>query len=158
MMKKFMSLVLALCLLCLSASVLAEAAAIPQTYDELPPAVVAEDVSEFFGTWVAQYAAYDGEVLSLEEAASSFGGRIPLFVIDAETVSATVGEGEEAATESYPYAFDTEYGQITVVNPETDEIGVVVDLLEDGSIEVMYILDDSSLSLFMTRVAAGTAG
>ena len=91
-MKKFMSLVLALCLICLSASVLAEAAAIPQTYDELPPAVVAEDVSEFFGTWVAQYAAYDGEVLSLEEAASSFGGRIPLFVIDAETVSATVTE------------------------------------------------------------------
>ena len=45
-----------------------------------------------------------------------------------------------------------------MVNPETGEIGVVIDLLEDGSIEVMYILDDSSLSLFMTRVAAGTVG
>ena len=37
MMKKYVSLVLALCLVCLSVSVLAEAAAIPQTYDELPP-------------------------------------------------------------------------------------------------------------------------
>ena len=103
MMKKFVSLVLALCLICLSVSVLAEAAAIPQTYDELPPAVVAEDVAEFFGTWQAQYAAYNGEILSLEEAAPNFGGTIPLFVIDEETVSASVGEGEEAATESSFY-------------------------------------------------------
>ena len=158
MMKKYVSLVLALCLVCLSVSVLAEAAAIPQTYDELPPSVVAENVAEFYGTWQAQYAAYNGEVLSLEEAAPNFGGTIPFFVIDEETVSASVGEGEEAATESYAYDFDAEYGQITVVNPETGEIGAVIDLLEDGSIEVMYILDESSLSLFMTRVAAGTAG
>jgi hypothetical protein len=158
MMKKIVSLVLALCLICLSSAVLAESAAIPQTYDEIPAAVVVEDISEFYGTWQAQYAAYDGEVLSLEEAAPNFGGAIPLFVIDAETVSATIGEGEEAATESYAYDFVAEYGQITVVNPETGEIGAVIDLLEDGSIEVMYILDESSLSLFMTRVAAGTAG
>ena len=72
--------------------------------------------------------------------------------------SASSGEGEEAATESYAYDVDAEDGQITVVNPETGEIGVVIDLLEDGSVEVMYILDESSLSLFMTRVAAGTAG
>ena len=135
MMKKFVSLVLALCLVCLSVSVLAEAAAIPQTYDELPPSVVAENVAEFYGTWQAQYAAYNGEVLSLEEAAPNFGGTIPFFVIDEETVTASVGEGEEAG-----------------------EIGAVIDLLEDGSIEVMYILDESSLSLFMTRVAAGTVG
>ena len=157
-MKKFAFWILALCLICLSVSVLAEAAAIPQTYDELPPSVVAENAAEFYGTWQAQYAAYDGEVLSLEEAAPNFGGTIPFFVIDEETVSASVGEGEEATTESYAYDFDEEYGQITVVNPETGEIGAVIDLLEDGSIEVMYILDESSLSLFMTRVAAGTAG
>ena len=156
MMKKYVSLVLALCLVCLSVSVLAEAAAIPQTYDELPPSVVAENVAEFYGTWQAQYAAYNGEVLSLEEAAPNFGGTIPFFVIDEETVSASVGEGEEAATESYAYDFDAEYGQITVVNPETGEIGAVIDLLEDGSIEVMYILDESSLSLFMTLVPEKT--
>ena len=158
MMKKIASLVLALCLICLSVSVLAEAAAIPQTYNELPAAVVVEDVSEFYGTWQARYAASDGNILSLEDAASGFGGNLPVIVIDAETISSSVGEGEDATAESHEYDYDEEFSQITVVDPETGEVGLVVDLLEDGSIEVMFIQGETAFSLFMVKVAAGTEG
>ena len=154
-MKKIVSLFLALCLLCLSAAVLAEEeAAAPQTYDDLPAAVVVEDVAEFYGTWQAQYAAYNGDLVSLEDAADKFGGSLPVVVIDETNLTVSVGEGEAAQAESHEYAFNEEEGVIVIVDPETEEPALAVYMLEDGSIETIIVLGESAISLFMVKADA----
>ena len=153
-MKKTVSLFLALCLICLSAAVLAEEAAVPQTYDDLPAAVVVEDVAEFYGTWQAQYAACDGNLVSLEDAAANFGGSLPAVVIDETNLAVSVGEGEAAMTEAHEYTFNEEEGVIVMVDPETEEVALAAYMLEDGSVEIVFVLGESTLSLFMVKADA----
>ncbi len=138
-MKKILSLVLALCLVCLSVSALAD---IPESVENLPETAMDVELEDFFGVWQTEYAVYDDEMASLEDAASIFGS-LPVVSIEEERLTVAFGDEEE----SYEYDYDEEYCGISVIDPETEDIGLYIELTETGALKVLFI--EAMLELYM---------
>ena len=141
-MKKILSLVLAFCLACLSVSALAE---IPESVEDLPATSMDVELEDFFGVWQTKYAVYDDEMASLEDAAAIFGS-LPVISIDEEKVTVALGEEEE----SHEYVYDEEYCGISVTDPETEDIGLYIELTETGELKALFI--EAMLELYMAPV------
>ena len=148
-MKKILSLVLALCLICLSVSALAE---IPSSVEDLPAAVTDVEIEDFFGVWQAGYAVYDDEMATLEDVAPMFGGFLPVVAIDEEKITATFGEDGNETVESYEYVYDEEYAEILIFN-ETEDVILDIQIVETGALKVLFI--DAMVELYMLKVEEG---
>jgi Zn/Cd-binding protein ZinT len=142
-MKKILSLVLALCLACLCASALAD---VPASVEDLPETVT-DDVfiEDFFGEWQTEYAVYDDEMASLEDAASIFGS-LPVIRIDEEKITVVLN-GEEQESK---YDYDEEYCVILVFEEGKDAPVLDVKMTDTGVIRVRFI--DVMLELYMAPV------
>ncbi len=139
-MKKILSLVLALCLLCTAAAAVAETETV-----EIPPQVAVEDVSAFYGVWMLCGGVYHDVLLTIDQAVEFFGGQVPFFQIDEENITSIVGE----ETEAHPYIFDAESSAIMVVDPETNVVAVAACMLEDGTLEIDLAMDEEVIRLFL---------
>ena len=141
-MKKILSLVLALCLVCLSVSALAD---VPESIEDLPEVDMDVEIEDFIGEWQTEYAVYDDEMCSLEDAASIFGV-LPVIKIDDEKF--TVVLGEEVSESEYFY--DEEYCELLVFSPEKDEPSVDIQIMDTGVLKVLFV--DVMLELYMSPV------
>lgn len=152
-MKKILSLVLALCLLCLSVSALAE---IPASVEDLPAATMDVAQEDFFGEWSAVYAVYDDDMASLKEVAPILGGSVPVVTIDAEKVTATYGEGDGAKAVAYDYIYNAEYSSIEIYDPETydpeaeyNDPVIYIQMMETEEIQFLFV--ESMVELYMAK-------
>ena len=157
-MKKLLSVLIALCLLCTAATATAETA---PAYDDMPAVVVEDDdttieKSAFDGTWTPDKAFVSGVYINLETLASTYNLTVPTIRIeDGSFCYSDTGEGGETVEKEYACTFQA--GQLQ----GEDEAGLsfCFDLLEDGNITMAIFLpgeDDTPIEvdIFFVRASA----
>ncbi len=140
-MKKILSLVLVLCLLCLSVSALAD---IPESVEDLPEIAKDVELEDFFGVWKAEYAVYDDEMASLDDAASIFGS-LPVISIDGEKFTVTLGD----EANEIPYTYEESDCAISVEDPDGGTYSLYIELTDVGVLKAWYY--DMMLEFYMVR-------
>ena len=151
-MKKIISMLLVLCLLCAGAVALAEA----PSFDDMPAAVIEDDdttieEASFLGSWVVNNAFVSTDYIDLEALASQYGLSLSGITIgDGKVIIESTNEAGEPATEEYSYVFDA--GQIQ--STDTDGVNFAFDLLVDGNIVLSWFLEGMDFSFFLVPAGA----
>lgn len=145
-MKKILAILMALCLLCTAVSALADEAA-DETY-ELPEAIEAEAVDDFFGTWVLSGAIYNGVLLDEEGMAGIFGDQTPFFEVNEDKMIAySTDENGEIQAQEIDYTFadgflsaEDEDGTYNIVMLEDYSLAIS---MNDGALILIMVTDES---------------
>ena len=155
-MKKLLSVLLTLCLLC-TAAALAETVL---TLDDMPAVVLEDDnttveLSAFNGSWIGDKFFVGETHVDAETMAASYGISVPAFRIEDGILYYTDESGEGGAVQN-GYACVFEAGQL---QGEIEGVQFCIDTLEDGNI-VMSVFQKGEneevicVSIFMVRAEA----
>lgn len=156
-MKKLLTVLMTLCLLCTAVSALAED--VP-TWDSMPDVVVEDDTttvekSAFDGTWVLDKAFLGEAYIDVDALKETTGVTVPTFTIEDGTLRFTDDDGNGGTAEKeIACVFDA--GQL---QGEAEGVSFVFELLVDGNIVMTYFLKGEGdeticLTLFLVRAEA----
>ena len=157
-MKKLITVLTALCLLCASFAAFADI--IPPTFDSMPGVVIeddetAVDEAAFEGEWVLNVAFADAEYIDESTLFGTYDYNFMPFVIaDGKITQDLQNENGEFVTVEMPYEFVA--GQLQGKDGSGRDF--VVELLEDGNIvmSVFFPAEDGTvtcLSVFLVHPA-----
>ena len=156
-MKKLISVMMALCLLCTAAAALADA--VP-SFEDMPYPVVEDDnttveLSAFNGTWVADKTFVDTVYVDAETLKTTFGVTIPTITIEDGSFFYDEDNGE-GGTVNRGYACTFQAGQL---QGEAEGINYCFDTLEDGNIMMTMFLPgegdkQTEVEIFLVRADA----
>ena len=162
-MKKFISILMTLCLLCTAAAAFADAAeeTIPELIELPEPKTLDPDAdieeSDYEGEWVLKYAYIATEPASVEQVAEKGMIIRPLIIRDGSLIDITTDENGNEKENAMPYEFYDDVGQL-VCSTEDGKIEYVVDLLEDDNILLSIMLfgeeETVCISLYMVHPEA----
>ena len=157
-MKKIVSVLVALCLFCAAGAALAET--VP-AWNDMPLPVIEDenttiDEAAFQGTWKADKAFVGETYIDQEALKTDYNIIVPnIRLADGKIYYDSVDENGEAVEHGEPYTFEA--GQIGF----SDETGnlAVIDLLEDGNIEMSLFLKGEGdqvqcITVYMIRADA----
>ncbi|MBR0266690.1 MAG: hypothetical protein IJQ71_04540 [Clostridia bacterium] len=162
-MKKLISIVMVLCLLCTAAAALADAVEekiptlleLPELKTLNPDAVISE--SEYEGEWIIKYG-YIGEDPATPEQLAERGLMIrPLYISEGKLIDKITDENGEIKENAIAYEFEEDIGEL-LATAEDGQIEYIIDVLEDGNLMLSIVIfgeaEPVCISLYMVHPEA----